>query len=489
MRTSIVPVVAAVIVAAVAGMLPAANRAYAQAQPSAAELQREINQLQAKLDALQALDQKVEVLDKRVDTEQQDTTQKFGNLPKVKADANGITVGSPDGDFNLRVHGLIQVDSQSYTNGDDKKAPGGVTSSTFLINRARAIFEGTVFKNYDYHLEPDFGLGTTVLQDAWLDAHPLGDAVRFEAGKFKSPFGLERLQQDTNLLFIQRGLTTNLIPNRDIGFMFHGSLLDQVFTYQLAFLNGVPNNTASVDADTNDGKDFVGRVFFQPLKETNVEFVRGLGVGLAGTYGDENGALSKYKSSGQSTFFSYVSGSGTAAAPNATAYGERHRISPQAYYYVGPFGLLGDYVNDTQDVRLTTTSTVKKVTTTNKNDETFANHAWQIQAGFMLTGENESYYGVKPAHDFNPLEGGWGAWEIKARFGSLDVDHDAFAYKFASDTTSAERATEYAGGLNWYLSQNIKLDFEYLWTAFFRGATHGNRPGEGAFLTQAQIAF
>ncbi len=107
----------------------------------------------------------------------------------------------------------------------------------------------------------------------------------------------------------------------------------------------------------------------------------------------------------------------------------------------------------------------------------------------MLTGEDESYYGVKPAHDFNPIEGGWGAWEVKARFGSLDVDHDAFKDGFASAATSAQRATEYGGGFNWYLSQNVKLDFEYLWTTFFRGATHGDRPGEGAFLTQAQIAF
>ncbi len=157
MRTSRLPVVAAVIAAAVATMLLAVNPAHAQAQPSAAELQREIDQLQAKLNALQALDQKVQVLDQRVDTEQQDTKQKFLDLPKVKADANGITVGSPDGDFNLRVHGLIQADGQFYSNGDDKKAPGGVTSSTFLINRARAIFDGTVFKNYDYHLSRTSG--------------------------------------------------------------------------------------------------------------------------------------------------------------------------------------------------------------------------------------------------------------------------------------------------------------------------------------------
>jgi len=491
MRGSTLPVVAAVVGAVLGAMLLAAGPSYAQT-PSVAELQREINRLQQQLNTLQGLDQKVQVLDKQVQTEQQQQQTQAqqdqrwrSELPAVAVNAQGLTVTSPDKDFTLRIHGLIQADGQFYSNGDDKTAPGGVTSSTFLLNRVRPIFDGTVSRNYDYHLEPDFGLGTTVLQDAWVDAHPLGDAARFEAGKFKSPYGIERLQQDTNLLFIQRGLTTNLIPNRDIGIQVHGGLLDQQLTYQLALLNGVPNNTASVDADTNDAKDFVGRLFAQPFKDSNIDLARGLGVGFAGTYGDERGALSKYKTSGQATFFTYASA--------ATAAGEHFRYSPQGYYYVGPFGLLADYDDDTQRAVVHTAHSFKSgketVKYTTSDFETFANHAWQVQAGFMLSGENESYYGVKPAHDFNPLEGGWGAWEAKARFGSLNVDSDVFKDKFASTASSAESATEFGGGLNWYWSQNVKLDFEYLWTYFYKGATHGNRPGEGAFLTQAQIAF
>ena len=495
MARSTLPVIAALL----GGMLLiAAPPSWSQTapRPSVAELQSEIDQLQRKLKALQSLDEQVQSLDKKVQAEQQQQQaqaqqdqRRFSELPAVTADGQGITVKSPDGDFRLNIHGLIQADGQFYSNGDDKTAPGGVTSSSFLLNRVRPIFDGTVFKNYDYHLEPDFGLGATVLQDAWLDAHPLGDAARVEAGKFKSPFGIERLQQDTNLLFIQRGLTTDLIPNRDIGAMLHGDLLDHQLTYQLAILNGVPNNTATVDADTNDAKDFVGRLFTLPFKDSGIVPLQGLGAGLAGSYGDEHGALSKYKTSGQATFFTYAS------AVSAT--GPRYRYSPQGYYYVGPFGLLADFVDDTQrSVLLTTksytTGTGKKKTThkyTVANYETFANHAWQIQAGFLLTGENESYYGVKPARAFNPSEGGWGAWEIKARFGSLNVDPDVFKDKFASSTTAAESATEYGGGLNWYLSQNVKLDFEYLWTTFYKGSADRNRPGEGAFLTQAQIAF
>ena len=37
---------------------------------------------------------------------------------------------------------------------------------------------------------------------------------------------------------------------------------------------------------------------------------------------------------------------------SAVANGNRYLISPQAYYYVGPFGLLGEYVQTAQDVKV-----------------------------------------------------------------------------------------------------------------------------------------
>ncbi len=472
MRQSRVPVVAAVVGAVLGAMLLAAGPSRAQT-PSVAELQREINRLQQQLNTLRGLDQKLQV--QQVQTEQQQQAQhqadvkKFSELPTVGVGPQGLAVTSPDKAFTLRVHGIIQADGQFYTNGDDKTAPGGVTSSTFILNRVRPIVEGTVFNSYDYHIEPDFGQGKTVLQDGWLNARPYQEA-QLMIGKFKSPFGIERLQQDSNLLFIQRGLTTNLIPNRDLGVESHGDLFDSALTYQLAVLNGVPNNTASVDTDTNDAKDFLGRLFALPFKDSGVQLAKGLGVGLAGSYGDErSGTLSKYVTAGQSTWFSYAS--------TVTPAGPRYRYSPQGYYYAGPFGLLADYVDDTQKLNIKTKA------------DTIANHAWQVQAGFLLTGEDEGYYGLKPARNFNPAEGGWGAWEIKARVGGLGVDDDIFKDKFASATTSAETATEYGGGFNWYPNRNVKLDFEYLWTAFYKGANHGDRPAEGAFLTQAQIVF
>ncbi len=42
----------------------------------------------------------------------------------------------------------------------------------------------------------------------------------------------------------------------------------------------------------------------------------------------------------------------------------------------------------------------------------FANDAWQLQGFWVLTGEDGSYRGVKPSRNFDPLAGGWGAWEL-----------------------------------------------------------------------------
>ncbi|MGH7933184.1 MAG: porin, partial [Candidatus Binataceae bacterium] len=214
----------------------------------------------------------------------------------------------------------------------------------------------------------------------------------------------------------------------------------------------------------------VGRFFLLPFKNTSVEFAREFGIGFAGSYGRERGALSKYVTDGQSTFFSYVAA--------ATASGAHYRFTPQAYYYEGPFGLLADYVDDKQTVNLA-----------NKTS-TFSNHAWQVQASYLLTGDDATYCGVKPRRPFDPVEGNWGAFEIKARVGGLGVDSDIFKDGFASISTSARTATEWGGGFNWYLNQNFKLQADYVRTFFDKGAPGGkDRKDESAILTQLQIAF
>jgi len=151
-----------------------------------------------------------------------------------------------------------------------------------------------------------------VLFDAYGDVS-LTPAFAVRLGKFKPPVGLERLQSATDIAFAERGLPTNLVPNRDIGVQLGGDIHTGVLTYAVGVFNGV-TDLGNGDGDLNDSKDLDARVFLQPITTGSL---KGLGIGIAGTTGTEQGGLSgttlssglpAYRSAGQQTVFRYRTG-------------------------------------------------------------------------------------------------------------------------------------------------------------------------------------
>jgi len=123
---------------------------------------------------------------------------------------------------------------------------------------------------------------------------------------------------------------------------------------------------------------------------------------------------------------------------------------------------------------------------------TLQNTAWQIAAGWVLTGEDASYTGVTPRHPFDPRGNHWGALQLVARYADLDIDNAAFPI-FANPATSASEAKAWAVGLNWYLNKNIRVN-----TSFSRTTFEGNinqaaatvvRQPEEVVFTRLQLAF
>ena len=451
-----------------------------------AELRSEIKQLEKRVDALEGLDQKVRVIDRKLDVEAEAAQAKAKQAPVIKAGAEGFSIASPDHAYNVNFGAIMQGDGRAFTSGNDKNV-----GSTFFLNRVRPILTGAVGQYYNFNITPDFGQGKTVLQDAYFNVTYF-DYASLRTGKYKAPLDLERLQSDRDLEFSERSQIQNLVPNRDYGADVHGRLLEGLLFYDAALMNGVPNNTAAVDSDMNDGKDFVGRIFTTPFELAENQWLKNLGLGIGGSIGDERGTTtSVYKTYGQSTWFTYAEG--------VTASGQRYRIEPQGYYYYKGFGMLAAYAKDSHE--LNRNARVKKGATfhyVNAN-ETFADSGYVAQASYILTGEDASYGWVKPSRPFDPRNGRWGAWEIAVRISNTAADSGQFKLKFADPTVSAKTATEYAFGVNWYLNANIKWQFDYARTFFDAGAGTAatatapafvkDRPDESVFETQLQIAF
>lgn len=415
---------------------------------------------------IERLEQQVRINDRLREIWQDSVATVLRAQPVISASRDGFSIRSADNAFSLRIRGYVHSDGRYYVSDSLKPA-----TSQFLLRRVRPIFEATVFKIYDVRIMPDFGAGTTVLQDAYIEARFL-PGLRLRTGKYKPPVGLERLQSATDIVFVERGLPTNLVPNRDVGFQLSGDLFKGRISYATALTNGVIDGGVG-DGDNNDDKDLAGRVFLSPFRNSAGHVLQNLGFGVAATYGNQFGTattsgLPGYRTAGQQTFFGYRTG--------VFADGRRTRISPQAYLYAGRFGLLAEYVKNKERVNLAGAIAHIPI------------ESWQVVGTFGIFGGSPSSRSINPKKPFEPGAGGWGALELALRYGRLTVGDEAFPV-YADSTTQARQASGLGIGLNWYLNRNVKLVTSYEQTKFKGGAATGDREKENVLFSRVQFSF
>jgi len=395
------------------------------------------------------------------------------NRPELLAGPGGFAFQSSDQAYLLRLKGLAQFDGRAYL--ADNQAPA---ASTFLLRRARMILEGRLAGKFAFKIMPDFGAGSANLQEAYLGYLWLPE-LGLQAGRFKVPVGLERLQSSANTAFTETALPSNLTPNFDLGFQLAGELFAGRFAYQAGVFNGVADNGNS-DSDSQADKDVAARLFGQPFQTSAWKFLRGLKIGAGWSYGNHTGTVSTsglpcYKSPGQLTFFSFrADGTNTGTA---VADGRLLRIAPQAAYYWGPVGCMAEYTVSQQPVKIGT------------NRVEVRSEAWQATASYVITGEMAGYGGVIPSRPWDPAKGDWGATEVVGRFHRLAVGSEAFP-AFANPAKAAQTARSWGCGLNWYLNKHVKVQADYHQTVYEGGAAGGrNRDNESVLMTRLQWGY
>lgn len=461
----------------------------------------------------EALQQKVLVLERKQEIAQEELKEQKKVTPVVVAGEKGFGLKSADGKYEVKLRGLLQADARVFQEGlkgqhaylgdtaiqqRDADIATRTATDNFVVRRARPIIEGTLGETYGFRITPDFGSNNSTLVDGYIDAnyHP---AAKVRVGKFTPPIGLERLQSSADTKFNELGLTSNFLPSRDIGVQVAGDVFDKRLNYTLGFFNGA-NDGASGDIDPNTDKEIAARLFAQPFANSP-GFLQGLSFGVGASTGDAKGSngntlLTTYRSSGQENFFSYRTD--TSISNTVLADGTRDRLVPQFSYYNGGLGLTGEYVIEKQDV-----TRIYGTGLTQTRSEEINNDGWNVTASYLLTGEDASFKGVKPGKAFDPANGGWGAWEIKARVGELNVDKDAFydtkgilggTDSFAQATRSAQSAYNWGVGVNWYPTNIVRVSLDYEQTSFDwgGGGTAKNpedRDSEHVLLGRVQVAF
>lgn len=376
---------------------------------------------------------------------------------------------APDSAAAVGPMGLpVTVSIGGKVHADGRWFPGDasdLSTDGFLVRRARVEVVIEVADRARLLIEPGFGEGEAELVDGWVEAD-VGPGLTVRAGRFKTPVGLESLRSSDALWFAERGFPTALSPRRDVGVMAYGAWGAGRLEAQAGFFNGVPDG-ASEQSDRGDAKDVAARVFLRPLGGA----LAGLGVGVAGAAGIEDGAardpaLAAYETVGDRTVFDYAEG--------VVADGRRLRLAPQGTLYVGPLGLLGEY----------TVAWHRVDGPAGAAD--LSHRAWQAAAVLLLTGESRGEGTPRPRRSVE--DGGPGAVEVAARVHGLRVDPDAAP--FAAPAAAVREATAWALALNWYPLPGARLGAT-LERTLFDGADPGAAlpPAETLAVVRLQLSL
>jgi phosphate-selective porin OprO and OprP len=393
----------------------------------------------------------------------------------------GFYIESPDKVFSLRITGQVQLDYREFLNTKDR-----TDIDTFLLRRARFGLEATIGKYYEFRFLPDFGQGTTIVQDAYMNAH-WWDALQLEVGRFKQPISYEQLIQDRYVPTLERSLMDQLVPARDLGAMVHGeSVFDNRLDYAVSMSNGEINGNST---DLNNHKDVDGRIAVRPLNSEELpEWLRYLQFGVSGGFGIEQEAINPATLRMPDTvpFLNFNS--------TVRADGERTRLCPEFSYFYGPFGFMAQYYDEHQQMQPSATGAGSKFVI----DVPFMGYT--LLSTLFLTGETRTTWSeqIMPLRPFDPRTplSCPGAWEFVARVSRLDVDNvfESGAAQLVNPKNNSNEAMEFTLGFNWYCNGWVRMQFNYEHDMFGQpvllGTTAANElKSQDSLFTRFQVIF
>ena len=405
------------------------------------------------------------------------------------------------------------------------------------VRRARLLIDGTVYKNYEFSDQIEFApsyTATTVLKSATLSGGKLtttttslttGPAVTFadvwagakdvpylgriRVGQMYEPIGLEQQRSDNFRTFLETSIaTTALIPSRNVGFLVENTDCNNRLGWQAGYFfqqqvalssNGVPlDTTGDLFSPQVDATNVVARVTALPWYENNGEQLLHVGLGYEHKFrsfepttqaytGQLNPGALDFKSSPEANMFSALVDTGSFMAKGVDT------LDPELALVYGPFALQGEVpLAWATNVRNTTGGFLGA-----SHNASFS--GWYVEGTYFLTGEHRLYnttattsqyqatFGrIYPISDFNPRNGGRGAWELCFRVSDVNLNDAAAGFNGGHET-------DFTAGINWYLNADVLVKLNYIYA--YVGAHpngYGNLTTSGTdniFESRFQVAF
>ena len=388
-------------------------------------------------------------------------------------DKNGaLSLSSADGKSSIALAGRIQLDHRTFQNGTFNS-----TTEGFDVRRAYLGVSGTIKKYYDYKIIANFAeeekatsatsnlKKSNQLDEAYFGINYWKEAS-FRFGQQKMPFSLEEQTSSRFIDFQERSLLNKMVPAKEIGVQIHGVFDNGIF-YGAALSTG--EGRSKIEATTNEGVDYIGR----------------LGINIAQMIGDKDnvyhvaiaGSMSDSAQS-NNTEIAFNSESKGFDNKGTSFVSKRSRLGLEGSVALGPVKLQSEWIRNNYE---------KETGSIDENmDGYYASVNW------LVTGEKYAssykagkYDRITPLNDFNPEGKGMGAWELGARFSSVDgkdlynVSSAALGTYWAADSVTL--------GLKWIPSPYTRIMLNYVDTEW--ETRTGSKVDERALTLRTQLDF
>ncbi|MEN8251070.1 MAG: porin [Bacteroidota bacterium] len=432
---------------------------------SNAEIMAELKRLQNRVQTMESklAETEEELVQTQNDLVDAQTEAKKQNNIKFSKKTGMPEIVSSDGQSSFAIGGRVLIDAAQLPDqtkeGNIEDAPAGFykAQTATEVRKAYLGVEGTFWKDWEYELEVDLAENEVDIKNAkvtyggWKD-----NDVTF--GFQKPAFGLENTQSSRYSQFMERGLTDEFSPSRDLGVSWRH--VEDWGAFKVGAF--IPNTIEALEDEdqlddegdpelTNraDAYTYTGRISYAPIDMSNQTVHLGASA-LYTNYSDNDGV--KFSARPESHLSQKLVESQKIRDPDYTsAYGL------EAAYSGHGFLIESEYVtSETKGLN-------GKASKTDERDK-YDYDAWYVSASYMLTGESHPYskkkgtFGaVMPDHPVS--KGGWGAWEVGLRFSSIDLN-DGVNYK--DEDMLGGQLDDITLGVNWYLENNLKVMLNYI---------------------------
>ena len=303
------------------------------------------------------------------------------------------------------------------------------------------------------------------IEESYLSFKDIPWVGELRAGQYQAPMGLDVITSSRDITFMEPAAPLQaLAPGVNAGMQVGRPVLDQRVTWRLGlFTDGVGQDYG--DATKDYGRAivrFTGLPFYQANPEAP-EVTKLLHVGLSANILYSGNNTVRYQARPESHLAPYVVDTGEINADGALV------VGAEAAWVNGPFSVQGEYLH----------SWVRE-----RDGEVLGFDGVYASASWFLTGESRPYdkaegiFGrVIPKRDFDWGHGGWGAWEVAARYSLVNLD---------SANVHGGRLWMLMAGVNWHLHSHVKWRFDYGF-----GRVSGRTP-EGnlnVFETRIEVDF